>query len=124
MIQFLILLFLDLTITYYYFFLMTKKGCFDYREEKGLVAKYLIKYTKLSPMSFVLHFFISGLYVVALWAFFYHFVSYWRDFQFTIYGVYFIIIWLNSLQIIKCKKNWYNPKFWILYKQLITVRIV
>jgi hypothetical protein len=121
LIQFLFLLFIDITITYYYFFLTTKKGCFHVKEEKGPLARFLFRKLGMSPKAFIIDYCITGIYVYILWSLIYKTGAYFET-SFLVYGFYFAILWGNVLQILKCRKHWNNKSFWTIYKQFNMVR--
>lgn len=111
-----ILTLIDQTVTYYFFFLMDKRDCFDYRQEKGLIGHYLFKYFNRTPINFIIGNIIN---IVFIYLFFF-----WQPLELRVFytyafiGCFVVVIWLNMVYVLETKKNWENTEYWF-YKRAI-----
>ena len=108
---------IDITITYYYFFLMDKKECCDIRQEKGLIARIIMEKLGRTPWTFLLDYILSALVITFMfWAAPIYEIK--RDIFFCFLGVYMMILWMNTYHIIKAKMNWNNERYWEIEREL------
>jgi phosphatidylglycerophosphate synthase len=117
-----LLMFIDITFTYFLMFLDIKKDNFDYRNEKGLLARILIKYMGLSPITYLIQMFFAtiilfgSLYIALI-------NDIILQISYTLYGIYIMIIFHHINYLLEAKKNWNNKEFWYLYKKINMVRL-
>lgn len=122
MIFLLFLMFLDITLTYYLMFLEMKKNNFDYRDEKGLLARLLFKYLGLAPKTYLLQIFFGVLIIYSI-MYLASIKNITLQLSYTLYGIYIMILFSHANYILQTKRNWNNDKFWILYRKLNAVRV-
>jgi hypothetical protein len=121
MIQLLFLMVADIVLTYYLMFLDIKKDTFDYRDEKGLLARFLIKHIGLSPIGFLIQIFFGGLLIIGI-MYIALIVNVTLQLSYMLYGIYVMIIFSHIVYILQTKRNWSNVEFWVLYKKLNAVK--
>lgn len=101
---------LDITLTYYYFFMMDKKGVFDPKEEKGIVPKFFIK-GGLTSKGFLWASITTVLYVWAVLVFVPVLIPY-------VIGVSFMVNMMHYHNISNIRKFWNNARYWEIYKEI------
>jgi len=122
-----ILALIDISMTYYYFHLVDKKNCFNFKQEKGLVAQLMFKYFKRNWYNFIIQYMIT---VIVIFLFFYlipfignipyypfQIMNWYDAFYFTVIGCYIIVYWFNGSLILEARKHWDNPEYW-KYKKI------
>lgn len=98
----------DVSLTYLYFFMMNKKGCFILKEEKSLFFRLLLS------RGFNEYIFLFGLCIPLL---VFIFINYFFSYLVPYFiGVLFMIniYHINNIMIIH--KFWNNNKYWKAYK--------
>lgn len=123
MIWFILLLILfDYTITYYLFFLISKKTKNHYNEEKGLVARLVLKKFGINSISFLINIFVAQLVIFILYCFSVY-KGFGNETYFTMIGMYFIILFGNIHVVADVEKQWNNNKYWEAYNILMSSEV-
>lgn len=112
-----ILSFLDITLTYYTFYLDNKKGVFKIEDENNIFIKFILRTWGLTPRSYLITFFAIQDFLMILW----YYVPSQEIFGNVLVGMFLVVFLIHSKNIGRNKKYWNNTMFWKKLKELHAV---
>lgn len=112
-----ILSFVDITLTYYTFYLDNKKGIFNIEDETNIFIKFILRQWGLIPHSYLITFFAIQDFLMIVW----QYTPLQEIFGSVLIGMFLVVFLIHYKNIGRNKKYWNNKMFWKKIKELYAV---